>query len=132
MDVNKCYKLKEIKGIYILINSKNINKTGIFDNCAKLQNLPNEEVIHPKQIEKKQITLIFNSIDQNIQNYCVTCYNTDIFETLREKIYLKYPDFKHKEIIFIAEGEKINERVSLAENKIKDGSVILIYVDDNN
>ena len=62
----------------------------------------------------------------------MTCYNTDIFETIIEKIFLDYPDIKHKDIYFIAEGEKINERVSLAENKINDGSVILICVDDNN
>ena len=129
---NKCYKLKEIKGINILNNTKNINKTGIFDDCSKLKNKPIEKFIHQKKIEKKQITIIFNSVDQSIQNFCVTCYNTDIFETLIEKIYIKNPDIRHKEIFFIGEGEKINERISLFENKIKDGSVILIWFEDNN
>ena len=123
---NKCYKLKEIKGINILNNINDINKTGIFDDCPKLKNIPNEEISPPKKIEKKQITIIFNSTDQIISGYKLTCFNTDIFETLREKIFNVYPSFRNKEIIFTALGNIINERVTLAENKIENGTVILI------
>jgi surface protein len=123
---NKCYKLKDIKGINILNNCKNINKTGIFEDCPKLKNNPFEGAPPPIKIEKKQITIIFNSINQIIQDYQVTCYNTDIFETLREKIYLQYPIFKSKDIYFLAKGNIINERVTLAENNIGDGTVIII------
>ena len=127
---NKCYKLKDIKGINILNNTKGINKTGIFDDCPKLKNIPNEGGGSLKNIEKKQITIIFSSVDQRINDYSMTCYNTDIFETIKEKIILKFPELKHKEIYFFSGGNTMNERVSLAENEIKDGSVILINIDD--
>ena len=107
-------------------NINDINKTGIFDDCPKLKNIPNEEISPPKNIEKKQITIIFTSTNQIILNYKITCFNTDIFETLRDKIFNVYPSFKNKEIIFTAQGNIINERVSLAENKIENDTVILI------
>ena len=122
---NKCYKIKEIKGINTFIDCKNINKNGIFEDCFELKNKPfNKHEVPP--IEKKQITIIINSTDQNIQNYSLICHNTDTMETLKEKIYLKYTEFKHKEIYFLANGNIINERVSLYENKIEDGTAILI------
>ena len=123
---NKCYKLKEIKGINILNNAKNINKTGMFDDCPKLKNIPIKSDDHPKNIQKKKINIQFNSTDHRIQDYSVTCYNTDIFETIEEKIFLNYPEFRHKQLIFLVGGNKINERVNLAENQIKDGAVIII------
>ena len=123
---NKCYKLREIKGINILINIKYIEKTGIFEDCPKLNNIPSYIPTHSIKIDKKQITIFFISNDQSINNYKVACYNTDIFETLREKIYIIKPEFRNKEIFFLANGNIINERVSLAQNNIGDGTVILI------
>ena len=123
---NKCYKLKEIKGINILKNIKNIDKIGIFDDCPNLKNLSNYFDNRPKNIEKKQIKIIFRSTDQIIKNHSVICYTTDIFENIKEKVFLDYPRFKYKECHFLSEGNIINERVSLAENRIKNGSVIII------
>ena len=127
---NKCFKLNEIKGINILNNLKNIDKTGIFEDCPKLKNIPNNGTVHKIKIDKKQITIFFISNDQSIMNYPVTCYNTDIFETIREKIYLIKPEFKCKSFYFLANGNIINERVSLAENNIGDETVILIQEED--
>ena len=127
---NKCYKLEEIKGINILINLKNIKKTGIFEDCQKLKDNPDDIPAQPIQIDKKQMIVIFTSIDQSIRNYKITCFNTDIFETLKEKIYLINPKMKNKQLYFIADGNIINERVSLAANKIKDETTILIDQQD--
>ena len=123
---NKCYKLKEIKGIDIINNIQNIIKDGIFEDCPKLKNISNYENKNSMNIIKKQIFIKFTSIDQKINNYEVECYNTDIFENIIEKIYIKYPEIKNKDIFCLCGGTVINERVSLAENKIKDNSIILI------
>ena len=123
---NKCYKLSEIKGINIINNIQNIEKTGIFDDCPKLKNIPNYEHKNIMNIIKKQINIKFISVDQEINGYAVTCYNTDIFENVLEKIYLKYPQFKNKTIFCLCGGAVVNERVSLAENKIEENSIILI------
>ena len=123
---NKCYKLKEIKGIDIINNIKNINNDGIFDDCPKLKNISNYEHRKINNIIKQQIKIKFTSCDQKIRDYYVSCYNTDIFENVLEKVYLKFPEFKNKNIFCLFAGTVINERVSLDENKIKDGSAILI------
>ena len=123
---NKCYKLKEIKGINIINNIQNINKNGIFDDCPKLKDIPNYERRNIKNIIKKQINIKFISCDQKIKDYYVKCYNTDIFENVLEKVYLKFPEIKNKEIFCLHEANVINGRVSLAENKIIDGSLIII------
>ena len=123
---NKCYKLKEIKGINIFKNLNNIDKTGVFEDCPYLNNNPYFVPTHSIKIDKKQIKIFFISSTQSINNYSVTWYNTDIFETLKEKIYLINPEFKNKEIYFLANGNIINECISLAENKIRDGTVVLI------
>ena len=123
---NKCYKLKEIKGINIIKNIQNINKDGIFDECTKLKDALDYVLKDSKKIIKKQINIKFTSCDQKIRNFIVTCYNTDIFETVLDKIFLKFPDIKNKEISCLYAGFVINERVSVEENKIEDNSAILI------
>ena len=123
---NKCYKLKEIKGIDIINNIQNIIKIGVFDDCPKLKNISNYEHINKMNIVKKQVNIKFTSCDQKIRNYNVTCYNTDIFENVLEKVYLKYPEYKNKNIFCLYGRNIINERVSLFENKIEDNSAILI------
>ena len=60
----------------------------------------------------------------------MTCYNTDIFETVLDKIFLKFPNIKNKEISCLYAGFVINERVSVEENKIVDGANILIDIND--
>jgi surface protein len=122
---NKCYKLIEIKGINIINNIKKLEKNGIFDDCPKLKNIPNYEHKNIINIIKKQINIKFISVDQQINDY-VICYNTDIFENVLEKIYLKYPQYKNKINFCLYGGAVVNERVSLAENKIEDNSTILI------
>ena len=123
---NKCYKLKEIKGINVINNIPNLSKNGIFDDCPKLLNMSNYEPKIDKNIIKEQINIKFTSVDQKILNYYISCYNTDIFEKVLEKIYLKFPELKNKEFFCLYGGSIINERVSLAENKIVNDSTILI------
>ena len=50
---NKCYKLNEIKGINILKSLKNINQTGIFEDCPNLRNIPNNGTVNKIKIDKK-------------------------------------------------------------------------------
>ena len=111
-------------------NAKGINKSRTFDDCPKLKDIPNDGFDGPMQIEKKQITITFTSLNQKINNYLVTCYNTDIFETIKEKIFNIYSEFKHKEIYFICGGKVVNEKVSFAENVIKDSIGILVNILD--
>ena len=51
-----------------------------------------------------------------------------MFSTLIEKLYLKYPQLKNKEIVFLADGNTIKTNLSLEDNKIKNDTQILIHL----
>ena len=125
---NKCYKLKEIKGIQIFANINNIAKIGLFDDCPNLENIPNQLISPPKIIDKMKITVKFILPDQSSCD--ITCFNTDIFEKIKEKIVMEHTELKHKDIYFLSGGNIMNQRVSLAENGIKNDDVILICEND--
>ena len=127
---NKCYKLKEIKGIQIFENINNITKIGLFDDCPNLENIPNQLISPPKKFDKKEITVKF-IISSDQSSFFITCFNTDIFEKIKEKIIIQHTELKHKDIYFLSVGRIINQRVSLAENGIKNDDVILIIDNDN-
>ena len=76
--------------------------------------------------EKKLITVFFNSSSQRIKNYPITCYNTDPFSSIEEKLYLQDPLLKQKDLIYLSGGKVIIRTQTLEQNKIKDKDVILI------
>ena len=83
----------------------------------------------PNEIIKKnnddKCLVLFKSIEQFI-NYPIVCKNTDIFSDLEEKLYLVFPEIKHKNINFFANGNLIEKSATLEENKIKNDTTILI------
>ena len=56
-----------------------------------------------KNIIKRQINIKFTSIDQEINDYNVICYNTDIFEIVLEKLILNILNIKIKNFIVFME-----------------------------
>ena len=73
------------------------------------------------------IAVNFTSLDQKI-NYPMACKKTDIFENIVVKLYNEFPNLKYKKIYFIANGNIINRSLTIAENKIENGTAILIKV----
>ena len=59
-------------------------------------------------------------------NYPITCKNSDYFYELEEKFYNEYPEIKKRNIYFLVNGYVINRLITVEENKIVDGSTILI------
>jgi len=76
---------------------------------------------------KKLFTVYFTSGSQKINNFPLSCYNTDIFSVLEEKLINEKPELRHKNIYFLSGGNIINTSKTLEENKIKDEDKILIY-----
>ena len=72
------------------------------------------------------IAVHFQSTDQRV-NFPMPCMLSDNFSKLEEKLYLKYPQLKNKNIYFIANGNKINRNLTLEQNRIKNGDHILIF-----
>ena len=78
---------------------------------------------------KKSIAVIFISLDQNI-NYPITCNNLETFSSVEEKLYKEFPKLKKKDVYFLSNGIVIDRKITLEQNKIKGGSIILInYVE---
>ena len=143
----KCYKLKEIKGINNFNTSKVSNMKDIFDECNELVHLVilskfnasniinnntnialkklNEENKKLKKEIDNIIAINFMSVAHNI-NFPIACKITDNFKTLEEKLYRDYPELKHKNLYFTANGNIINRYETLENNRITNGNAILI------
>ena len=134
----KCYKLKEIKGINKLNTNSAVGIEGIFEECFELEK--NNELIAKinnklinqiilLNIEKKEINIKFLTIDQKCK-CTISCYNTDRFTEVTEKLYQKFPFLKFKSLSFICGGQALNGEFILQEKNIKDGDTILINDND--
>ena len=75
------------------------------------------------------ITLFFISIDQSIHD-SIICKTTDIFNTVANKLFKKYPEFKDRRLFFICNGSVIYEYKEIANNNLKNGDTILINLFD--
>ena len=103
---NKCYKLKEIKGIKNFNVNKVINMDEMFSDCFELKK--NKAIFvqinksfsyrEPVNQDKKLITVYFISSSQRILNYPLSSYNTDAFSIIEEKLYIEKPELKHKQV----------------------------------
>ena len=69
---------------------------------------------------------------QDIQNYAMTCKNTDLFVTLEEKLYNDYPDYKNYDTYFTVNTRRIKRFKTIEENKIKSNDIISIFTIEDN
>ena len=102
----------------------------------KLKEETNLDVIVLTKDTKDIITLRFKSGDQKI-NCSVICKNTDIFNSVANKIFEKNQVFKEYGNIFLCNDIQVNEYKSIKENNLRDGNMIIIDkmredIDDNN
>jgi len=72
------------------------------------------------------IAVNFISVEKGI-NHPIPCIITDLFSNLEEKLYNEFPELRQANIYFITNGNIINRNITLEQNKIKNGSQILIY-----
>ena len=145
-----CNKLKEIKGIKNFIISDNTKIIGIFAGCDELDlyKFNNSEEIKNNykellskltsitsnvsklfEIKKQKININFISSELQI-NYSITCYNTDIFHTIKLKLLAAFPELKKKFFYLLANGNNLDikdEYGTFIQNGIKNDSSILIY-----
>ena len=112
------------------------SNTGNKDNILKLMDklLPKEEEIqemksrYPFELLKgeKLISLIFMSYNQEI-HYSLICKDSDKFTIVENLLYDEFPKFRKTENYFISDGNKINKYKTLKENKLNNGSIVMLY-----
>ena len=80
--------------------------------------------------KKDYILIYFESGEQSFR--CTTqCKETDIFNTVVNKVFDKIPSFRRKVSYFLCAGRKINDYQSIKDNKIKDGDHIIMICNDD-
>ena len=75
--------------------------------------------------KEKPIEVNFYSLDQKI-HFPMVCYSSDIFSSVVNKLCIEFPELKHKNILFIHNGDVKNTSITIEQNKIKNGENILL------
>ena len=123
--------VKKPKSKYQIEEEKKIDELS-----KKIKDETNLDVIVLTNDTENLITLRFQSFDQNI-NCNVICKDTEIFNSIANKIFEKNQVFKEYGNIFLCNEIQINEYKSIKENKLQNGNIITIKKireanDDNN
>jgi len=80
-----------------------------------------------KNILNEIMSVNFSSIDEKI-NYSIPCIGSNIFIEIEEKLYKKYPEYCDSNNVFLYKGNNILKYKTLSENKIENGSQILLML----
>ena len=105
---------KQTKNDYNEEKNENLGNIGGFDSQEQI--MDNSE---------KKFVLLFRTSDQTI-NYSLNCDKSDIFSEVEEKLYCEFPELKQKNISFIVNGNILNRTLTLEENGIQNGNIVLI------
>ena len=98
------------KGTNISIIDKNIDKN-IDENIDETKGI---------------ISVMFVSSDQEI-HHALVCSIYEQISHVKLKLCVKFPELKERKIIFLANGLRLDESLTLMESKIKNGQAILIH-----
>ena len=80
----------------------------------------------PKKINFSDvITVEFKSIDSQI-DFPMACLATENFVKIEERLYQEYPELRRNNNYFICRGNIVNRFLSIKENGIKSGDIIMI------
>ena len=75
--------------------------------------------------EEKLMTVIFTTMDQKF-HYSIICKNSDIFNTIENKLYDVFSEYSETENYFLLKGNKINKVKTLEYNKIQNNDLIIL------
>ena len=78
--------------------------------------------------ERAMSVLFMTMGSQDIQNYAMTCKNTDLFVTLEEKLYMDYPKYKNCETYFLVNSKRVKRFKTIEENNIKSNDIISLFI----
>ena len=80
----------------------------------------------PKKINFSDVIAVeFKSIDSQI-DFPMACLATENFVKIEERLYQEYPELRRNNNYFICRGNIVNRFLSIKENGIKSGDIIMI------
>ena len=118
------------RGSPIMILNNNTNEIriiGIHRGSDHEKNMGLGTFIAKILAEKCKIQVL--SDDQYV-NTSINCINIDKFCDIEKEIYEGYPYLLKKEIHFISNGKLIDRKRTLAENRIKNGDILVVVVNE--
>ncbi len=117
---NKSISNNEIKKLKdeLLLKENQINNLKL-----ELQNEKNKN--NKKTIDINDILAVtFISTDQKINKYPISCFKTDRFAEIEEKLYQEFDEFRETNNTFIVNGTTVLRFKKMSENNIKNGDTI--------
>ena len=117
---NKSISNNEIKKLKdeLLLKENQINNLKL-----ELQNEKNKN--DNKTININDILAVtFISTDQKINKYPISCFKTDRFAEIEEKLYQEFDEFRETNNTFIVNGTTVLRFKKMSENNIKNGDTI--------
>ena len=112
--------------INVLNYAKELNKSVLITNKNLFWKADIIEHNQLSDIKEKPMAVNFRTVDQRI-NFPMICYYYQTFSELEQNLYIEFPDLSQKNIFFVYNGTTIDKSISIRDNKINDGSNILIY-----
>ena len=79
---------------------------------------------------EKLMCLIIQSTDSSV-HFPIICKNTHRFNELENLIYEKWPEYKESDNYFLCNGAIINRFKTLTENRIEDGQIIIMVINED-
>ena len=124
-------KLRQtIKKLEKEINDKN-NEIQNYILEIKNLNEKNNQIIK-SETKEQNFKLFFNTQEnQDIQNYEISCNNTDLFVRLEEKLYNEFPKYRNYQTYFRNNSNLIFRFKTLEENQIQNNDKIVLFIDEN-
>ena len=107
----------------IINESENLIKNGI-KNGDSIIILSDEPKSQPK-INAEIMAVNFIAFNQSFQ-FPVPCKSSDNFSVLEKILFREYPELRNKKVYYLTNGTRINTRKTLEQNRIKNGSNILV------
>ena len=134
-------KLLDIKDLLIAELKKQLNKRNNYNSNKNIKFL--EDEINKKENELKKnnglnnitlnnnsnnnsMYLVFNSMDQTIKEFSLSCLPTDTFAEVEEKLYKNFPRLRENDNFFLSNAKKIIRFKTILENNIKSGQKVII------
>ena len=109
---------------------ENSNINSIPNNIIELQNeIQLFKSYYNFSNDEKLIKINFISSNQDI-DYSTITKNTEKFSKLETQLYDKYPNYLDLETYFLVNGKRVNSKRTLEENKIKNGDVITLLINN--
>ena len=122
-----CNERIDVKKMLNDIDSDDINNNEEIDN--------NFQFTKAVTIKEKDLTELVNNnklltvtfiAEGNKILMPMTCKNNTTFKNYEEKLFEQYPEYNNNNTVFMVNGDIINRKSTLEENKIKNKDTILI------